>query len=165
MARGWSEDSNERPTFTEVLQHYVPLDKSMIPIKTGAKGAAPVKHPDSNGLSNGNSSNGVAQTNGNGCAEGLSPHHSEREDMKFWENDHFRDLRTRWEKGEMEESEIAELSYTNEEIKQLLDDNLQLPSVEELREKIQQGSLAASNGYIIDPYRTLDFIQNSNHCE
>ena len=70
-------------------------------------GAAPVKHPDSNGLSNGNSSNGVAQTNGNGCAEGLSPHHSEREDMKFWENDHFRDLRKRWEKGEMEESEIA----------------------------------------------------------
>ena len=28
----------ERPSFTEVLQHYIPLDKSMIPIKTGAKG-------------------------------------------------------------------------------------------------------------------------------
>jgi len=162
MARGWSEDSNERPTFTEVLQHYFPLDKTMIPIKTGAKGATPVKHPDSNGLSNGN--NGVT-LNGNGTAEGTSPHHSEREDMKFWENDHFTDLRKRWEKGEIEEGEIAELSYTNEEIKQLLDDNLQLPSVEELREKIQQGTLAASNGYIIDPYRTLDFIQNSNHSE
>jgi hypothetical protein len=63
-----------------------------------------VKHSDSNGLSNGN--NGVS-LNGNGTAEGTSPHHSEREDMKFWENDHFTDLRKRWEKGEIEEGEIA----------------------------------------------------------
>ena len=53
---------------------------------------------------------------------------------------------------------FRELSYTNEEIKQLLDDNLQLPSVEELREKIQQGTLAASNGKF--PSRT--FLQRSD---
>ena len=62
------------------------------------------QHPETNGLSNGTSNNNGVSNGG----EGLSlPHHSEREDMKFWENDHFRDLRKRWEKGEMEESEIV----------------------------------------------------------
>ena len=59
-------------------------------------GAVPVKH-------NPAESNGVT----NGGEGGSQPHHSEREDMKFWENDHFRDLRKRWEKGEMDEGEIA----------------------------------------------------------
>ena len=60
-------------------------------------------------MSNGN--NGVI-TNGNGSPESLSPHHSDREDMKFRENDHFKDLRKRWEKGEMEESEIALVTFS-----------------------------------------------------
>jgi len=154
MRRGWSEESKERPAFTEVLAHYIPLDKSMLPIKTNAKGACSNKHVDSAHHSN----------HGNGhVSNGDS--FPEREDLKIWEQDtdHFTDLRKRWEKGEMlEDAELDELSY-NEEIKELLDDNLQLPSVEELREKIQQGTLTASNGYIIDPYKTLDFIQNSNH--
>ena len=28
----------ERPSFSEVILHYIPLDKSLLPIKTGAKG-------------------------------------------------------------------------------------------------------------------------------
>ena len=75
------------------------------------------QHPEGNGfvvVSNGlsNGSNGTSNGNANGSGEGMSPHHSEREDMKFLENDHFRDLRKRWEKGEMEESEIALVTFS-----------------------------------------------------
>jgi len=128
---GWHEDSQERPTFEQALQRYLCIDRT--------------------------------------SAEFMSPN-GEARDLNKRNNRYFSHLRSKWENGEMLEipegldGVVPTVEELREQIQQESQDVFELPSVEELREKIQQqqGNITESNinGYIVDPFKTLSFIQN-----
>lgn len=133
---GWHEDSHERPTFEEALQRYLCIDRT--------------------------------------SAEFMSPN-GEARDLNKRNNRYFSHLRSKWENGEMLEipegldGVVPTVEELREQIQQESQDVFELPSVEELREKIQQqqGNITESNinGYIVDPFKTLSFIQNKEEEE
>eukprot|EP00116_Pleurobrachia_bachei_P015824 sb/3476086/ len=103
-----------------------------------AKEAAAVKHD--------NSCNGV---NGDAAS---SPQLG-----RLWDGEGdlgFTDLKKKWENGKQAHIQLdgePTSGYSNEEIRELLEQSVQLPSVEELRDKIQAGSIS-NGGYVVDPY-------------